>query len=297
MVLEEFLKKSIFRKNHLALLAGFISVIICSLIVFLARKYVPLGNDTSVILLFFVTMMLTPALARLLTIEEKVERSYGISNFFRNHRKIFELYVFLLIGVFLGFLAVGFFLATSTSSDSKSFDQIFSYQLNYLDKSSINDVIGQQQAKQDTISLIKSYEPSPGRVIGIAFSNLIVFIVSFLLSFFYGAGAIFLIVMNASVFATFLVFVLIFVAKSASQALGVTGAFMLHLTPEISGFLFAAIAGGILSKAALKERIFSQGFKNVAKDALIILGIAIALIITAAIIEVYVSAPILKGII
>jgi uncharacterized membrane protein SpoIIM required for sporulation len=65
---------------------------------------------------------------------------------------------------------------------------------------------------------------------------------------------------------------------------------LIHLIPEISGFLLAAIAGGVVSKAILHEKKGSKGFKNVFKDATVLILIAVGLVLLAAVLEVFVTA-------
>jgi len=132
-------------------------------------------------------------------------------------------------------------------------------------------------------------KPTLGNVGSVLESNLTVMLVSFVLSIFYGAGAIFLITLNASVFASFVVFVAQYLAETIKEIFMIIGLFMIHMVPEISGFLIAAIAGGVLSKALMAEKWSSQRFRNVIKDSLMLLVIASVLIVVAAFLEVYVT--------
>jgi ribose/xylose/arabinose/galactoside ABC-type transport system permease subunit len=68
------------------------------------------------------------------------------------------------------------------------------------------------------------------------------------------------------------------------------------MIPEVSGFLLAAIAGGVVSRAFASEKFMSKGFKNVLKDASVLLIIAIAFILVAAFLETFVSARIVYSI-
>jgi hypothetical protein len=65
---------------------------------------------------------------------------------------------------------------------------------------------------------------------------------------------------------------------------------LIHLIPEMAGFLLAAIAGGVISKAFAREKFKSLQFSNVAKDATMMLVISCGLIILAAALEVYVTS-------
>ena len=98
----------------------------------------------------------------------------------------------------------------------------------------------------------------------------------------------FLIVLNASVFATFIMFIMKELPIITNKA-AILGIFMIHTIPELFGFLLAAVAGGILSKAIIQEKFKSRPFKNVIKDAFAIFIIAIVVIVIAALLETYVT--------
>ena len=58
-----------------------------------------------------------------------------------------------------------------------------------------------------------------------------------------------------------------------------------HLVTEASAYIMAAISGGIVSKAVIMEKPFSERFKKIIQDALVIFFIAVILLIIAAFIE------------
>ena len=81
------------------------------------------------------------------------------------------------------------------------------------------------------------------------------------------------------------------------NAFSVISLFLIHLIPELSGFLLAAIAGGVVSRAIMSEKFGSQGFRNVTRDALVMLLLSAGLIVIAAFLEVFVSSQLVKAII
>ena len=89
-----------------------------------------------------------------------------------------------------------------------------------------------------------------GAFLAILQNNLQVMAVSFILSFIFGAGAIFILVWNASVLGVYI--------GQASQSLlhipVVSLGFLPHGIPEIGGYVVAGLAGGILSAAILRKR-------------------------------------------
>ena len=69
----------------------------------------------------------------------------------------------------------------------------------------------------------------------------------------------------------------------------------LHTIPEMTGYILAAIAGGILSKAIIKEKLFSRNFSKVLVNALVLAGLATALLFISAVIEAEITQPLLSG--
>lgn len=106
-----------------------------------------------------------------------------------------------------------------------------------------------------------------------------------------------MIVWNASIFSTFLVMTINNLSRGTPHALSILGIFSLHLIPEVFAFLTAAIAGGVLSRAMIKEKWKSKGFSNVIKDAVVLLLISFGILLLAAFLEAFVSTSLLGGLI
>lgn len=231
-------------------------------------------EDASIAMLFTITLLLTPSIFVLLNIEEKLERKDGLKHFFRNHKTIMKAYVFLFLGIFLAFVVLGHF----------SSDAFFSYQMNFLE--------ARGDISVDVLNNFASteYARGFGDFLGLVSYNILVVVICFVLALFYGAGALFLITLNASIFAAFVVNI----GKFLGNPIPLTLLFMIHMVPEIAGFLVAAIAGGVASRAIVKEKVGSTGFRNVMKDALILLVIAAGLIVIGAFLELFVTAPLVK---
>jgi len=266
-MLEQLLKeKWIEHRQIYAFFLGFIYTLVAYLTatIFFKEAY-------SVATMFLITLLLVPSLMKLLNIEEKKERRDGTKNFFKDHAPIFETYIFLFLGILLGYIVFGFFAV-----GTERFSNMFGYQINFLES-------------QNALDFNKSaYEPI-NKAMVLFTNNITVAMIAFVLSFFYGAGAVFLVVFNASIFSAF---ILSFMQKiSQGMQLSALGIFSLHLIPELLGFLFAAVAGGVISKALLREKFGTEEFRNVFKDATIILLIAIALILIAALLETFVTTP------
>ncbi len=263
-------------RPYLSFFLGFVYVILGYIIatLFFFEKSV------SVAMLFLTTLFLVPTFVGILTAEERFERSQsepGIWSFLKQHRTIIEVYVLIFIGAFLGFLVLGIL----------AYDKmplLFEYQLDFL---------GTQEGI--TTRVIENFFASPhtpslNNALLILQHNLSVALIAFFLSVVFGAGGLFLIVLNASVFAAFGVLLLRYLATNFLGGVKIILIFGLHLIPEMAGFIIAAIAGGVISKAILTERFGTEGFKNVARDALYLFLVACVLIVVAAFLEIYVTA-------
>lgn len=271
MVLESIRIDWIERRPYIAFLFGFFYVFIGY---FIAGFFF---DNVSIAMLFLATLLIVPSLIKLIEIEEQRESRYGLRHFFKEHKDILEAYIFLFIGVFAGYVLLGY------AAEADKFSSIFQFQINFLKN--------QEGLSRELIEsfFVKPLEPSIENVAGVLQNNITVMLICFVLSIFYGAGAVFLVTLNASIFASFVVFVGSYLADKLSKVLLIIGMFMIHMVPEMSGFLLAAVAGGVLSKALLKERFGSKGFRNVLKDAVMLLILACCLILLAAFLEVYVT--------
>ncbi|MBR9692221.1 stage II sporulation protein M [Candidatus Woesearchaeota archaeon] len=270
MVFEQFLASDSVKKNFLFI---FLLGIFYVFVGYFVSAYF-FEEQVSVAMLFTITLLLVPSISIILNIEEKIESKAGVKHFFHNHKDIFKIYFSLFKGIFVAFLILGAYSQLS----------MFDYQLDFLQSRGdlTGEIINEFSANE--------YNPTVNNAIALISQNLLVVIIAFILSIFYGAGALFLIVLNASVFASFIIYVI----KEAGNALQLISIFLIHLIPELAGFLVAAIAGGVVSRAIVREEFGSQGFRNVMKDALVLLAISAVLIIIAAFLEIFVSANLVK---
>lgn len=123
----------------------------------------------------------------------------------------------------------------------------------------------------------------------ILWNNLKVMIISLIFAFFYGAGAIFVLVWNASVMG----FVIGEITKNQLGIAALPFAFLkyfLHGIPEMLSYLMVALAGGIIYVSLWKGDFFEKGrAKKIILDTFILVVLSIVLLVVAAFIEVFVS--------
>jgi len=124
------------------------------------------------------------------------------------------------------------------------------------------------------------------RFLSILENNVYVMIFTLLFSLVFGAGAIFILVWNASVIAAAIGF---FTKNSlAGIPLGI-GRYMIHGLPEIAAYFIAALAGGIFGVGILRNGIRNPKSWKVIENAIILIFIAILILIVAAAMEVYIT--------
>lgn len=253
-MLEDFLSKAIKRKAY-SLILGVLYVLISY---GTAKLFFP--NDISTIMIMFITLLFVPTISKLISIEEKMERKDGVHHFLRDHKTLMEIFLFLFIGISIGYLITGNIAPDSLSHQNK--------------------ILEQQGAVVSKETIVKTQEIQ--RFVGISTNNVEVILIAFVLSLFFGAGALFLIVRTASVFASFIL------NLSQNTMLSAT-VFAIHFVPEILGFLLAALAGGVISKAFMREKLGSVNFRNVIKDGTILVLLSFLFILIAAALEVFVT--------
>jgi uncharacterized membrane protein SpoIIM required for sporulation len=225
----------------------------------------------------FTSLLILPSITKLISIEANEaarEQKFNIRQLFWEHGDILKIYVFLFLGILLSFAFFSIVwpqLATSA---------IFSQQ------ASIFGTLGTGKA---------TAAASAGSFFwGLLKNNLLVLIVCLVLSLIYGTGAIFILTWNASVWGV--VFGLI--AKNSASVAGANPfwIFLLtfvavfpHLILEALSYILAAVSGGVVSKAVIREKIFSTRFNQIVQDGLMLFIIAIIVLFVAVYIEVFIA--------
>lgn len=122
-------------------------------------------------------------------------------------------------------------------------------------------------------------------VLGIFVNNVNVLIFTIVLSLALGAGAIFILVWNATVISAAIG---IFVQEKLTSLPCALLRYMIHGIPEIGAYFIGALAGGIISVAVIRKDLHGERTWKILQDALILIIIAIMILVLAALLEVYV---------
>ena len=274
MVFRHILKtKWILKKPEYSLYLGVAYTIISFITAYLLFFRVPTFIGIATIMI--IIMITVPTINTLITYEEKIEAK-AKAHFFRKHKTIISFFVYFFIGIFIVF----FMLALISPNMVFSKEQLYGAKVTTVQPKGLPPL---------PISMNKE-------IFSIFKNNFYVMGISFILSLFYGAGALFLIIINASIFASALADVirlkapagLSFLANYGFIACNL-GIMFFHMIPEVGSYLLAAIAGGVLGKAILKEKFWSKRFYRIVKDSIILLVISFVVVLIGAIIEIVIS--------
>jgi uncharacterized membrane protein SpoIIM required for sporulation len=129
------------------------------------------------------------------------------------------------------------------------------------------------------------------RFLAILQNNVYVMIFTLIFSLIFGAGALFILVWNASVIAAA---VGIFARYTVSEIpLGIAR-YILHGLPEIAAYFITALAGGIFGVGLIRHGLRNKKFLKVFENVIILIFIALVILIIAALLEVYITPIIFR---
>lgn len=259
MVLEHLISIREIRKKPYKI---FILSIISTLIAILLTNFL---SQNGLFLTFLITLAILPITINNLRLEEKREKydffwNYLYSlNFIYRHFEIIVYYLSIIFGITLTISFSYLILPPEIST------KIFSNQIQIISQITGNF------SSQEIFSKI-------------LLNNLFVISICFIFSLFYSTGAIFLITWNATVLG-------IAVGQGARQLFGIPSiplvllSYLPHGIFEFLGYVFAGIAGGILSIAITRHKESKKHKIFVLKDSVLLFFVGVGFIIIGAIVE------------
>lgn len=279
MVLESIIDPFTAKKHPVWLF--FIGLLFSALSFFFA--YWIFREQAGMVMVFLTVILAVPLMYA--TIEEEEEedwRGESEKNLLKEHGKAIIFLSSLFFGFVIGFTLLYVLLPADIVNN------IFSVQVQTINK--INGAT----------TTTGSYINSSGVFFTILMNNVKVLMFAVFFSFFFGAGAIFVLSWNASVIAAAIGnYVRNGLAQSASL-LGLPGwynyfhlialgtlRYMVHGIFEIVGYFIGALAGGIISMGIINHGFKSQRFQNILYDAMVLILIAVVLLFVGAVVEVY----------
>lgn len=178
-------------------------------------------------------------------------KRWSVRQFFSDFWPLFELYLVYFLTVFLVFVLLG------ALTNFNLVSSLFSGQFGFFNPGS-------------TVSFQ-----------GLLFNNIGVLLLGFLFSFVFEFGTTFVVIRNAIFWGLTMG---IFAGSYPGNLLGL---FLIvpHLVLEASSYFVSSIAGGILSKAVVEEKIESERFYSLFTQVIALLVVSIVLVIIAAGVE------------
>lgn len=243
------------------------------------KEFVSIG------ILAFITIGMVPVFAKLFSYSSYL---YNYSDsFFVRHKTLFLQISYFFLGVFVSFIVLFFVLGGVTK------EKVFSTQFQEIKGVENVRATITGQVSQTSISSNDTFSKVFFLVLN---NNLGVVLRAAVLSFFYGAGALFLIAWNASILATVIANDIFMNAGLVlSSPLGIFNAifqsiinfvgYLPHGFPEMLAYFVISFAGAMFARALVKG-LFTTEFRwKVLGDILFMLVLSLLLVVVGAIIE------------
>ena len=280
MVLESLIStKGMTKKKRWIFVLGIVYVFVAS---FLSTLI--FSSQTSLVMVVLTSFAAIPLMYKTIQEEElrDVEEDVPETTLLKEHFRVLEGYMALFLGVTLGFVLLYVLLP------SGAVQSYFELQVETL-KGINSEITGYSFEGFESFA-------------NIFLNNLQVLSLAVVFSFIFGAGAIFILVWNASVIGAaignFITNNLELIEESigwenlCSQFFVVNfGLFRyaIHGIPEILAYFVGALAGGIIAFAVIRHDFMSKKFESIVLDSADLLLIGIGLLFVSAVLEVWVT--------
>ncbi len=244
------------------------------------------SGEASLVMVFFTVMACIPIIYNTIRFEERKDMVVAKEkNLLHEHNKAIIYFLYLFMGITLSCVVWYVFLPANTVNS------LFAVQTQTIE--SINNMVSGRAFGR------------MGEVMTIFSNNVKVLIFAIIFSFIYGAGAIFILTWNATVIGTAIgkfirsnlsLYASLFGFEKISGYFQVVSVgllkYSLHGIPEILGYFYGGLAGGIISVAIINKHYQDKKFSKILTDVSHLLLLSLFYILMAALIEVYVT-PIL----
>lgn len=240
-------------------------------------------EQASLVMVFMITMASLPIFYNTMKLEESKDMLMSSeSSILKEHNKAISFFMYMFIGITIACTVWYAVLPTST------INQLFDKQTGTIQNIN-NQVSGNAVHNLDVF-------------LKIFLNNLKVLSFSILFSFIYGAGAIFILVWNATVIGAAIGNFIRANISSYTSSLGLFEAgnyfhvfslgllkYSIHGIPEILAYFYGGLAGGILSVALIRKHFKTKKFPLIMKDFSELVLIAAGFLVAAAFLEIYVT--------
>ena len=257
MVLERLIGTKELLKDPLK--AFFLGIIISLISLFIAYTVFP--KTTGLFTVILITMASIPLINRMLRYEEyEDEKMMETHTFFQRYGDVILAYVTFFSGMIIA-MSLSFVILPDQVAET-----VFDEQIN-------------------EINIIRGKFTFGSKFFEILMNNISVLMLSFLFSFLFGSGAIFILGWNASVLSA----AIGLLAKASGGVKAVPSAvlmFLPHGSFEIGAYFIGAIAGGLVSAAVMRKR--SLKFWHVVRDSMKLLILSFIFLLLGAVIETFI---------
>jgi uncharacterized membrane protein SpoIIM required for sporulation len=242
-------------------------------------------EHAGLVMVFLTVIAALPLFWSTMRYEEKKDLEIGDERtLLREHGQAVKFFIFFFAGVTLSY-AIWYVLLPADATSS-----IFRVQSQTI--AALNQQVAESPAAAQGAAVAPAVLFSR-----IFLNNVKVMLFALLFSFIYGYGALFILTWNASVIATALGnFIRSRIATAGGGlhtyfAIGGIGVlrYALHGIPEITAYFIAALAGGIFSAALMRGDLGGPKARRIMLDCGDLLVIALAILLLAAAIEVYIT--------
>ncbi len=233
--------------------------------------------------------------------EEKDVRIDKETTLLKEHARALSFFVFLFIGFVLAFTVWFVFLPNNIVQ------AVFNTQINTI--KAINSQItggssflSSSNVFSGSLPIDSSAYSSTKLLFQIISNNLKVLLFCIFFSFFYGAGAIFILTWNASVISAAVGTFIRNNISAYANAVGLTKVggyfhifslgllrYAIHGIPEILAYFIGGLAGGIISVAVIRHDFGTKTFRKIILDSFDLIVLAVAILFIAGLLEIYLT--------
>ena len=239
---------------------------------------------SSLVMVFLTVIATVPLVVATLRVEEKKDLIYSSERaLLKEHAKALKFFMYLFVGMVICFSFAYVLLPADTVTT------LFKTQTD-----TIREING-ANAVAYSVSSFNAFSR-------IFLNNVRVLIFCILFSFLYGAGAIFILAWNASVIGAAIGNFIRMGIDAALVKFGALGPhhyfqivslglfrYSIHGLPEILSYFIGALAGGIISMAAINHDFGSKSFEKIVFDSSELVILSVVVLVIAAFLEVYVT--------
>lgn len=239
-----------------------------------------LSQYSGILLVTFCMMISMPFMYYIVKLEEGKDVEISQSGrLLKEHSKALKAMMWLFLGFVIGFSFWYIVLPNSTPTTFNAQIEVFC---------AINSPDGYDSClAEHGLGKITGYATSKVNYFMSLFSNnMMVMIFTLIFSLAFGAGAIFILVWNASVIA---VAVGVFAQSSLVNLPRGLFRYLIHGLPEIAAYFVAALAGGIISVAVIRKDLYGERMWRILQDALLLIIVAVLILIIAGLMEAYIT--------